>query len=240
MVAIIVICFLALTLAALTSLLWRRTPSGANPDRELAPPRFAGLFAGPESSAAQAGTKELTKELTEELTEASRVRAALIDRARAGDLTTLSETHSMGDAGLYGKVLDALTDSASDSHERFRALVSHISKSNELRGNKRLAEHLIAAWETAEAAPDRRSTIEMLHIAALSDDAMVYQHAVELVISHWQTGKLIEFSPEELIELFDSQFWILAPEARRGGAGFALKRKLAGVRRELATTTPAR
>jgi hypothetical protein len=229
MVAIIVICFLALTIAALTSPLWRRPPSGANPDSELAPPRFAGLFSSGEYSAPQAETKELT--------EASRVRADLIDRAVSGDLTTLSETHSIGDAGLYAKVLDALIDSASDSHERFRALVSHISKSNELRGNKRLAEHLIAAWE---AVPDRRSTIEMLHIAALSDDSVVYQHGVELVISRWQKGKLIEFSPEELIELFDSQFWILAPEARRGGAGFALKRKLAGARRELATTTPVR
>jgi hypothetical protein len=80
----------------------------------------------------------------------------------------------------------------------------------------------------------------MMHIAALSDDAVVYQRAVELAIAYWLKGNLIEFSPEELIELFDSQFWILAPEARRGGAGFALKRKLAGVRRELATTTPAR
>ena len=229
MVAIIVICFLALTLAALTSHLWRRPSSGANPDSELAPPRFAGLFSGRESHAAPAQTKEKA--------EAARVRATLIDRARAGDLTTLSDTHQIGDVSLYCEVLDALIDSASDRHESFRALVSHISKSNGLRGNKRLAEHLIATWE---AAPDRRSTIEMMHLAALSDDAVVYQHAVELVISHWQKGKLIEFSPEELIELFDSQFWILAPEARRGGAGFALKRKLAGVRRELATTTPVR
>lgn len=232
MVAIIVICFLALTLAALTSHLWRRPPSGANPDSELTPPRFAGLFASADSSATQDEAKELI--------DASRLRADLIDRAHAGDLTALSETHSMGNAGQYGKALDALIDSASDNPERFRALVAHISKSNELRGNKRLVEHLIAAWETAEAAPDRRSTIEMLHIAALSDDAAAYQHAVELVISGWQKGKLTEFNPEELIELFDSQFWILAPEARRGGAAFALKRKLAEVRRELATTTPAR
>jgi len=224
MVAIIVICFLALTLAALTFHLWQRPTSGANPDRELAPPRFAGLFSSGQSPAAQAETKGA---------EALRLRANLIDRARAGDLTALSETHPPH----YYEALDALIDSASDNHDRFRALVSHISKSEELRGNKGLAEHLISIWE---AAPDRRSTIEMMHIAALSDDALVYQRAVELVIAHWQKGKLVEFSPEELIELFDSQFWILAPEARRGGAGFALKRKLAGVRRELATTTPAR
>lgn len=225
MVAVIVICFLALTAAAFY--FWLRPSYGGNPDRELAPPRFAGLFSSGESSDLDANKE----------TETLRLRENLIDRARAGDLTTLSETHSIEDADLYRNVLDALIGSTADNRERFRELASHISKSKDQRGNKQLAEQLMAIWETA---PDRRSTIEMMHIAALSDDAVVYQHAVEVVIAHWQKGELIEFSPEELIELFDSQFWILAPEARSGGAGFALKRKLAGVRRELATTTPVR
>jgi len=228
MVTIIVICFLALALAAMTFHLWQRTTSGANHDRELAPPRFAGLFSSESMSASEADIKAA---------DALTLQANLIDRARAGDLKTLSETHSIEDAALYGKVLEALIDSAGGSRERLGALVSHISKSKALRGNRRLAELLISA---RAAAPDRRSTIELLHIAALSDDAAVYQRAVELVIADWLQGKLIEFSPEELIELFDSQFWILAPEARHGGAGFALKSRLAAVRRELATTTPAR
>ena len=228
MIAVIVICFLALTAAALTLFLWQRPSPGTNTDREIAPPRFAGLFSSGESSASAANANA---------TEILRLRANLFDRARAGDVATLSEAHSTEDSALYREVLDALIDSASDNHERFRGLVSHISKSDELRANKQLAEHSMKAWETA---PDRRSTIEMMHIAALSDDAAVYQHAVELVIAHWQKGELIEFSGPELIELFDSQFWILAPEARGGGAGFALKRKLAGIRRELATTMPAR
>lgn len=234
MIAVIVICFLALTVTALSFYVWARPQSGANPDREIAPPRFAGLFPIGKSPAAQSETRE---------TEARRLRTDLIERAGAGDLSTLSEADSIEDAALYCKVLDALIGSASDNpadDERFRALVSRISKSDKLRGNKRLAERVMAAWETTEVTPDRRSTIKMMHIAALSDDAVFYQHAMELVIAHWQQGRLVEFSPEEMIELFDSQFWILAPEARRGGAGFALKRRLAGVRRELATTTHAR
>ncbi len=226
MVAAIVICFLALTAAAYY--FWLRPSYRRNPESELAPPRFAGLFSSEQMPALEADPKA---------TEALRLRANLVDRARAGELVTLSETYSLEDAELYCKVLDALIESASDNHETFLALVSHISKSNELRGNKQLAEHLMALWK---AAPDRRSTVEMMHIAALSDDAVVYQRAVELIVAHWQKGELKEFSPDELIELFESQFWILAPEARLGGAGFALKRKLAGVRRELATTTPAR
>lgn len=226
MVAVIVICFLALTAAAYY--FWLRPPYGGNPDSELAPPRFAGLFSSEQMPALEADPKA---------TEALRLQADLVDRARAEDLTTLSEAHSLEDRELYCQVLDALIESAGDNHETFRALVSHISKSNELRGNKKLAEHLILLWESA---PDRRSTVEMMHIAALSDDALVYQRAVELIIAHWQKGQLKEFSPDELIELFESQFWILSPGARLGGAGFALKRKLAGIRRELATMTPAR
>ena len=225
MVAVLVICFVALTAAVYY--FWLRPSYGGNPDNELAPPRFAGLFSSEQMPAVEADTKA---------TEALQLRANLIERACAGDLATLSETHSLEDGELYCKVLDALIDSASDNQETLRALASHVSKSNELRGNKRLAEQLMTFWE---AAPDRRSTVEMMHIAAISDDAVVYQHAVELIVARWQKGKLIDFSADELIKLFESQFWILAPEARGGGAGFALKRKLAGVRRELQTMTPA-
>ena len=225
MVAVIVICFLALTAAAYY--FWLRPSYGRNTDSELAPPRFAGLFSSDQTPALEAP----------KATEALRLRASLVNRARAGEMAALSEAHSLEDGELYCEVLNALIESAANNHQTFRALISHISKSNELRGNKKLAEHLMALWE---AAPDRRSTIEMMHIAALSDDAVVYQRAVELIVAHWQKGELKEFSPDELIELFESQFWILAAEARLGGAGFALKRRLAGVRRELATMTPAR
>jgi hypothetical protein len=228
MVVLIVILVLALTGVALTAYFWKRTPK-TSIDHDIAPPRFAGLFANRDSSSLEAGASEEAEHL--------QLRAMLIERARAGDLATLSEAHSTGDGALYGEVLDALIESASASEEKLGALITRISKSSELRANKRLAEQMLPSWK---AHPDRRSTTEMMHIAALSDDAEVYQQAIELVTSFWQQGRLHEFRPEELVELFNSQYWILAPEARRGGAGFALKRKLAGVRRELAAATPAR
>ena len=223
---IIVICLLAVIGTALTSYLWSR-PRVGKPDTELAPPKFAGLFPSEEPPAYDDSAA---------IEEASRIRAVLIDCARAGDTTTLLETQARTDATLYNELLDTLTALASESSERLRALVSYISNNGELRANKRLAELVISAWE---AAPDRRSTIEMLHVAALSDDAAVYQAAVESVISLWQKGKLLDFRSQDLIELLESQFWMLAPRARQGGAGFALKQRLAGARRELATTTPA-
>ena len=80
----------------------------------------------------------------------------------------------------------------------------------------------------------------MIHIAALTDDAETYEQAIEAAIEVWRSGGLPGFSPEQLVELFVSQYWIIAPEAKRGGVGFALKRRLLGIRRELASTEPVR
>lgn len=228
MIVIIAISFFVILVAAFT-VYRRRIRLDATGDRELAPLRFDGLFADQVSALQPAELESATC--------ASAARTELIERSRHGDQETLSEAHSTGDAVLYGEVLDALIESTSSSQETFEALVSRISKSSELRGNKRLAQRSIDSWKTST---DRRSTAQMLHIAALSDDAAVYEQAVEVVFECWQRGSLEQYSSEELVELFESQYWILAPEARRGGAGFALKRKLAGVRRELATAALTR
>jgi len=63
-----------------------------------------------------------------------------------------------------------------DSDPKLLSLVSFVSR-NELRANKKLAESMIGSYKSA---PDRNSTAKALHVAALSDDATVYQSAVEL------------------------------------------------------------
>lgn len=163
-------------------------------------------------------------------------RQNLLDRARRGDFTALGEASDVSNSTLYNDVLDSLVDWAAESQEKLEALVSHI-KSNELRGNKRLAKLVIENWR---AAPGRRLTIEMIHIAALSDDAETYAQAVDDVMDLWRRGYLAKLSSDELVELFVSQFWVIAPESRRGGGGYALKRRLLGLRRELASATPVR
>ena len=160
----------------------------------------------------------------------------LLDRACHGDCKTLGEAQDFRDATIYNDVLDALVEWAAESQEKLEALVSHI-KNNELRGNKRLAQRMIENWR---AAPGRRSTIEMIHIAALSDDAESYAQAVDEVMDLWRRGYLVKLSSDELVDLFVSQFWVIAPESRRGGGGYALKRRLLGLRRELASATPVR
>jgi hypothetical protein len=163
-------------------------------------------------------------------------RQNLLDRARRGDVKALDEARDTRHGALYCEVLNAMVDWAADSQEKLEALVSHI-KSNELRGNKRLAKQVVENWRSA---PSRRSTIEMIHISALSDDAETYAQAVEEVMDLWRRGYLAKLSSDELVELFVSQFWVIAPESRRGGGGYALKRRLLGLRRELASATPVR
>jgi hypothetical protein len=75
--------------------------------------------------------------------------------------------------------------------------------------------------------------------AALSDDADVYQGAVEQALRFWREGKLSDVSAIELRALFDGEFWILSSRTRSSGAGFVLKRTLDSARRELEAAASA-
>ena len=47
-------------------------------------------------------------------------------------------------------------------------------------------------------------------------------------------GRLEGLGAEDLRALFEAEYWLLSSEAKRSGAGFVLKQKLADVRRRLA------
>ena len=225
MIAIIVIALLAL-IGAVFTIYSRQRRSLARSEQPVIPaPRFEGLF---DHSDAPLSVEEERRRLESEW-------QTVVVRAKNGDLNALTRAHSSHSPELYAATLDSLVEWASVRQENLAALVSRVSKSNGLRANKKLAQLLIETWK---AAPDRRSTIEMVHIAALSDDAETYEQAVEKVVELWRSGRLTGFSLEELSELFISQYWLIEPQARQGGRGFALKRRLLRVRRELATTTP--
>ena len=231
MIAILVIIVIILATVAFTIFGLRYALAGKRQQIVLPPHGARGLFSDPASEGyADNGTDK--KSISD-----SNRGVELIERARRGDLAALSDAHATGSIALYDEALDALIEQASGRHELLSALVSHIAKSKELRANAELADRVLSSWK---AQPDRRSTIEMLHIAALSGDASMYQKAVEEVTGYWHGGRLTGISAEELIALIESEYWVLASETRLGGAGFALKRSLADVRRKLAAATPAR
>jgi len=154
-------------------------------------------------------------------------RLNLLERAKQGDVTTLNEAHP--DAMLYSEVLNTLLDSG--CQEIIEACVREISQSKELRASVRLAELMIDEFKTSL---DKKTLARMLHLAALSDNAGIFEKSLETAYDFWQKGEVAEVSANQLLTLCESEYWVLASEARRSGAGFALKDSLSRIRRNLA------
>lgn len=97
----------------------------------------------------------------------------------------------------------------------------------------KLFEEAIAAIREYQKSPNRTSTTNLLHVAALSDDAKNYERAIELVLLSWRDGSLADLSAKELQSLFNSEYWVLSSRTRTSGAGFVLKETLSSANREL-------
>lgn len=161
-------------------------------------------------------------------------QTSLLKRAAEGDLTTLAEAQRAEDPALYAAVLDGLLDRAADSETRLLLLASFVAGDTDLRGNSRLAAAYTNLWREH---PDRQRTAHMLHLAALSDDAGAFEQAVVAAFEALRAGRLKEIGREELSALVESEYWVLSSAARRTGAGFALKERLAALRVRTAAGT---
>jgi hypothetical protein len=224
MVTLLITSFLILAGITYAVYLWQRPAHGKEAEFSLPPPRAGGLFDNQDLH------EQPPRELPDKNQFAETTREALLARATANDKEALNEAHAIGDHQLYDEVLNALVERA-NSDQRLLALVSYITRSNDhLRVNKSLAEKFIESWKSA---PDRKTTAKMLHIAARSDDANIYQAAIETAYQFWRDRRITDISADELRQLIESEFWMLAPPVRNSGAGFVLKRKLAQLRRQL-------
>ena len=97
-------------------------------------------------------------------------------------------------------------------------------------------QEAIKAIKAFQQSPNKNSTADLLHAAALSDDAKNYGRAIELVLLSWRDGSLSDLSARDLQSLFNSQYWVLSSRARTSGAGFVLKETLSNANRELDST----
>jgi hypothetical protein len=227
MVTVLITSFLLIAAISYAIYCWQRTSSNENAGRALQPPPPAGsrgLFSDEHSDALTAAR------LLEAEKQSSEQRARLLERAAQGDKAVLMEAHTLGNKALYDEALDALVLSAGDNDKKLFALVSYITRSEQLRVTARLAERFLESWKTST---DRRSVAVVLHVAARADDAAVYQRAVETAHQFWREGQLPAVSVQELRALFDGEYWLLSQSVRSSGEGFVLKRKLASLRREL-------
>jgi len=225
MVTFLITSFFILAFAAIAIYFWQKSAASTEAQALPPPPPGRALFVDGTTEGqalALADAKEQAKAAAEQL------RNELLERARNGDKSTLSEALNLGNSQLYKETLGLLVDGA-DSDPKLLSLVSYVTR-DELPVNESLAASVIASYKRA---PDRNSTAKTLHIAALSDDPVVYQNAVEVVMRFWRTGQLNEISATELRSILDGEFWILSSATRSSGAGFLLKRTLANARREL-------
>jgi hypothetical protein len=97
-------------------------------------------------------------------------------------------------------------------------------------------QEAIKAIRSFQHSPDKNSTANLLHAAALSDDAKNYGRAIELVLMSWRDGSLSDLSASDLQSLLNSQYWVLSSRTRTSGAGFVLKETLSSANRELEST----
>lgn len=218
MVTFLITSLFILGLIALALYFWQKPAAPSDTEFLPIPPERRSLFA----DASSKDTPEL-----ENTAFSQAQRDEVLARANEGMNSALLEAKHSGDAALYDEVLIALAAMAEGP--KLLSLVSYVAR-NELPINKALAEKFIASWKSA---PTRNSTAEMIHIAALSDDARTYQTAVETVLQYWRDGKLAEVYATELKSIIDGEFWILSSDSRSSGAGFVLKQTMANARREL-------
>lgn len=222
MVTLLVTSFLLIAGITYALYLWQRPPSKGTAEALLPPPPGGVSLFGDDPG------EPAPRELADGKTVRGEERRALLARAEAGDKSALDE--AAVDPALYDEVLNALVERA-DSDKNLLALVSHVSRGGErMRISRRLAERFV---ESYRRAPDRATTMKVLHVAARANDAGVYQAAAETAYRFWRDGRLAGVSADELRQLVEGEFWLLAPEVRSSGAGFLLKRTLARIRRQL-------
>ena len=217
MVTLLITSIIILGLVAIGIYYWQK-PVTQNPSNELPPttsPRA--LFSGEQLAAELPSTETNGHEID--------WRSRLSD----GNLSVLVEVKTLEG---YSEALDVAVSQVA-SEPQLLKLASFVA-TNELKVNQKLAEAIMRSWE---AKPNGQSTAKMLHFAALSDDAALYQKAVEKTLSFWREGKLADISAIELQALLNGEYWLLSSRVRSSGQGFVLKRTLSSARCELEGTT---
>lgn len=210
-------------LAAIAYAIYRTLPS-SSPIRELPPMSPRQLF-DQVKDAESAPSVQVKNQINER-----QLRAEILQRLQAGELIALEKAHDTGDTEFYRTALHEAFLRAVSSQPELRRLANLITKSKGLRASNELVQAYLALWKQQ---PERTTTIELLHLAALTDDAEVFLKATEVVSQGWRDRLISELTAEELRALLDSEYWTLSSDARRTGAGFILKDTLTRLRIEL-------
>jgi len=221
--AILIIAVVLAVVASYAILRTRRPRS--NEEAEPLPPFGARpLFDASDAKSLAAAARE------DEAKASENFERELRERASRGDLHALDDALSTGRASLYALTLEDLLERSKGDSARLRSLADFVARGEGLRSSPALASALLEDWERA---PSRAYAPTLVRAAGLSGDAAVFERAMTAVLRVWLEGRLADAGAEELRALFDAEYWLLPSEARRSGAGFQLRQKLAQVRRSL-------
>lgn len=224
MVTTLLIISFLLVLISFATYRWLLPKSNNQGERVLppAPPDFKSLFAPDKKALAEMERAETQGRKEKEKQE-------ILARAGRSERDSLLESKRFNDGEFYNQVLDILINESKTSDEIW-SLASFIASEKMLRSNSNLARKCLEAFQEN---PNKVSFVSALHMAALSDDASVFQNVMEATIKLWQEEKLKNVNREEIREIAESEFWVLSQEARNSGAGFLLKQMMADVRHQL-------
>ena len=95
------------------------------------------------------------------------------------------------------------------------------------------AEKVSEFEKTWANAPDRKKTIELLFLAAASENAKIFSEISENVIKLWRETRIENLEARDLADLLDSHFRILPQQERISGVLFWLREEIQNLRREV-------
>ena len=104
-------------------------------------------------------------------------------------------------------------------------------KAEEARRILALRVEKLSEFEKAwSISPDRKKTIELLFLAAKSENAKTFSKISENVIKHWRENRIVNLRAQDLAELLDSHFRTLPQQERTSGTIFWLKEEIENLR----------
>src|SRR5689334_11038489 len=168
--------------------------------RQLPASRFDGLFAERHAEQAKAMAEETAR------LDGKATRDRLLERAAKGETGTLDEADALGDPRFYGQVLQAIHTQADGNPEILYSIVRHIIGSQKLRSSSGFSEAMIELWGKSSGSPQ---LAEMLHLAALADDAAVFNRAINAALLRWREGRVEGISAKEFLATVESAYWLV-------------------------------
>lgn len=110
------------------------------------------------------------------------------------------------------------------------------AEANRLEAERRgLAEKAEQAREFRKVwlnSPNRENTVELLRLAAHSENAKIFSEISETVIKVFRDGQIKDLRIENLIQLLESHLRLLPEKERASGVMFWLKQEIASLRQK--------